>query len=194
MRVVLLMLVLALTLTGCFSNSKGERLFDQGEYQGAVDFYSGVLEGNSNDLEARYNRARALQELSQYELAIKDYTFIIEKDERHLNARLSLAQIYYSLGEYAKSVVFSSAALKFHESSYHGHYLLARAKHHMGYTKAALKEYNAAIALKDDYGDAYLYRGALKSSMKITTACDDFQMAKMLNVSGAEDAVSNYCN
>jgi tetratricopeptide (TPR) repeat protein len=179
---------------GCSSGSKGELLFEQGDFKGAIDYYSGVLSGDSNDLDARYNRARAYEELKMYDEAISDFNYILEKDERHLNARLSLAQVYYSQGEYSKSVVFSSGALKFHESSYRGHYLLARAKHHMGYTKAALKEYNAAIALKDNYGEAYLYRAALKSTMKITSACDDFRKARALNAHGAEEAVDKYCN
>lgn len=168
--------------------------FDEGRYQEAADSYTEVLRNNTNDIDAHYNRGRAYEELEEFEKAIQDFEFILEKDERHLNARLSLAQVYYKMGEYSKSVVFSGEALKFHQSSYHGHFLLARAKHQMGYTKAALKEYDAAIALKADYGDAYLYRGALKSSMKITTACNDFRQASNLKVNGAEEAVKKYCN
>ena len=181
-------------LTSCSSGNRGEELFEQGKFESAIAFYTDILGRDTNDLEARYNRGRAYEEFGATDKAILDYEFILEKDERHLNARLSLAQIYYKQGEYSKSVVFSSGALKFHQSSYHAHFLLARAKHHMGYTQAALKGYNAAIALKRDYGDAYLYRGALKSSMKITTACDDFRMALNLNVNGAEEALNKYCN
>ncbi len=183
-----------LLLIACTPKSPEERFFESGQYEEAVAYYTAKIGTTGNDLSAYYNRGRAYEELGKYPEAIADFEYILEKDERHLEAYLSLAKIAYQTGDYSKSVIYSGKALKFHKSSYQAHFLLARSNHQMGYFKRALEGYNAAINLNSSYGEALLYRGAVKFSLEDKTACDDIKKAKELGVDGAEDAEKNYCS
>jgi tetratricopeptide (TPR) repeat protein len=187
------LIVVFLLVLSCTTKSPEERFFETGQYEEAVEYYTNKIGSTGNDLSAFYNRGRAYEELGKFSEAISDFEYILEKDDRHLEAHLSLAKIAYQTGDYSKSVIYSGKALKFHKSSYQAHFLLARANHQMGYFKRALEGYNAAINLNSSYGEALLYRGAVKFSMEDKSACDDIKKAKELGVDEAEEAEKKYC-
>lgn len=183
-----------LVLMACAGDkSKGEAFFEAGKYVEAVEYYTKQIERTGNDLSAYYNRGRAFEEMGEMDKAIADFEYILEKDERHLQARLSLSKVAYTQGDYARSSVEAAAALKFHKSSYQAHFSLGRARHQLGYFQAALEAYDAAIGLKPDYAEAYLYRGALKSSLNDPSACSDFRQAEQLGADGAQETRKKYC-
>jgi len=184
-----------LTVFACNSGKNIEdRFFESGEYDQAVEYYTNKINAAGNDLSWYYNRGRAYEELKKYSEAAADFEYILNVDERHLEARLSLAKVAYQLGDYSRSAVESGKALKFHKSSYQAHFLQARANHKMGYFKRALEGYDAAINLKSNYGEAFLYRAAVKFSLEDKSACDDVKKANALGVSGAADAELKHCN
>ena len=83
--------------------------------------------------------------------------------------------------------------MKYHENSAEAHFLLARARHKLGFANSAMEAYNAAISQNRNFGEAYLYRGALKTTLKFKSACEDFKTAEKMGVEGAEEAVKRYC-
>ncbi len=172
----------------------GEDLFEKGKFREAVSFYSSYLEASGYDPEIMYNRGRAYEEMNDLKSAKADYDLVLKNDERHLNARLSLSRLAYEEGNYSKSLIQTGTALKFHENSAEAHFLLARARHQLGYATAAMEAYNTTISLSKKFGEAYLYRGALKITLKRKSACEDFATAEKLGVEGAEEAVKKYCS
>ena len=60
--------------------------------------------------------------------------------------------------------------------------------------REALSDYEDAIRLDAQNGQAYLYRGILHVNAKRRkSACEDFNKAKRLNVPDAEGAIQKYC-
>ena len=172
----------------------GQDLFEKGKFVEAVDFYTSYLELNGFDPEIMYNRGRAYEEMGDLKAAKADYNLVLAKDERHLNTRLSLARLAYEKGNYTRSLILTGEALKYHENSAEAYFLLARARHQLGYAGAAMEAYNTTISINKNYGEAYLYRGALKTTLKIKSACEDFEIAERMDVEGREQAVKKYCS
>lgn len=186
--------ILLFTLSCQTRDQNGEELFESGKFNEAASFYTSYLESKGYNSEIVYNRGRAYEELGKLGKAKTDFNLVLEKDERHLNARLSLARLAYENGNYSRALVLTSKALKYHEKSAPAHFLLARARHQLGQANAALEAYNKSIYLDKEFGEAYLYRGALKTTLKIKSACDDFKVAKKMDVEGSEEAVKKYCS
>jgi len=187
--------ILLFTLLSCQTEDmNGEDLFERGRFNEAANFYTSYLESKGYNSEIVYNRGRAYEELGKLGEAKTDFNLVLKKDERHLNARLSLARLAYEKGNYSRSLILTGKALKFHEKSPQAHFLLARSRHQLGQAKSALEAYNKSIYLDNEFGEAYLYRGALKTTLKIKSACDDFKVAKKMDVAGSEEAVKKYCS
>jgi len=151
------------------------------------------IEKKGNEPDLLYNRGRCFEELGETEKAKADYHQVLSLNKRHVNARLSLAGIAYQAGNYSRVIILTDKLLEYQEKSAEAHFLQARAKHQLGQAQSALESYTAAISLNDEFGEAYLYRGAVKNSMKFKSACDDFKKAELLGVEGAEKAVEENC-
>jgi tetratricopeptide (TPR) repeat protein len=76
---------------------QGSDKITAGDYQGAVEAFTQLLELNPKDAEAYYNRGLALAQLEQYEKAIADYTEVLQRKpddaEAYYNRGLSHAQL-----------------------------------------------------------------------------------------------------
>jgi tetratricopeptide (TPR) repeat protein len=69
-----------------------------------------------------------------------------------------------------------------------------KANYKLGKVREALSDYEDAIRLNPDNGQAYLYRGILYVQTKRKkSACADFQKAKGLRVADADAAITKYC-
>ena len=152
------------------------------------------MENNGFDIEITYNRGRAFEELGQVQDATKDFETILEKEPKHLNANLSIAKMAYESGNYSKALLVTSKLIDYHQDSYQAHFWLARAKHHLGQAESAMESYGAAISLNKNFGDAYYFRGALKTTLKLSSACEDLKTAQRLKVQGADAAVKKHCS
>lgn len=185
-----------LLVIGCNSggSDKGDSLFASGKYQEAIAAYNSYLESNSSNVKTLYNRGRAYQELGKYDEAEADFLAVIKTDEQNVNARLSLSKLYYGKELYNKAVLRAEEAIEINEGSAQAHFLVARAKHQLGYVDGALESYSTSIHLDSDFGEAYLYRGALKIHQgKNRSACEDFRKAQALEVKEAKSIITKYC-
>lgn len=186
-----------LALIGCGdveTTNKGDLYFERGEFELAVSSYADLLENDPSNTSFLYNRGRSYEELGIINSATADFDKIVKIDPKHVNALLSLSKISYEKGDYSKAAIHASTVLK-HESSAKAHFLSARAAHQLGYADQALESYNSAISIDKEYGEAFLYRGALKiGKSRPKSACEDFRRAKSLDVEGAESAIKDYCS
>ncbi|MEQ8471456.1 MAG: tetratricopeptide repeat protein [Marinoscillum sp.] len=186
--------VLVLASCGGDKNNKADQFYKKGQYEEAVEAYNKTIETNPTDITSLYNRGRAHEELDHFTEAEQDFLKILEIDPKHLNANLSLSKLYYRQESYSKAVIFADRALELNENSAQGHFLVARAKHQLGYVDSALESYSLAININREYGEAYLYRGALRVHKKQSkSACEDFAKAVNLDVAEAKAIQKKYC-
>jgi len=172
----------------------GDDLFNEGKYPEAITAYTEYLSTNPEHTKSLYNRGRAYEELGKVEKAMDDFLKVTERDQKNINAYLSLAKLSYNAHNYNKVFVYAGRAIELNENSAQAHFLSARGAHQLGYFDQALESYNNAITINKEFGEALLYRGALKVGMKKPmSACEDFKLAKLLDVKGAEKAIVDYC-
>lgn len=185
-----------LILSGCTyeASNKGDDLFNDEKYAEAIVAYNEYLNSNKSDVKTLFNRGRAYEELKQYNKARADFLQVLKMDELNFSAYASLANIHYNKEEYSKALLNAEKAIEINDRFEQAHFLVARSKHQLGYAESAMESYNTAINLDPDFGDAFLYRGALKIGLdQRRSACADFQKAKQLKTPGAQNALKKYC-
>lgn len=195
MKYIFRLLILLLVGCGEVATSEGDSLFENGEYEQAVKVYTDLLATDPENTSYLYNRGRSFEELGILNKAKADFEKIIKVDPKHINSFLSLSKIAYEEKRYSKALIHASTAVKQNENSAKAHFLSARAAHQLGYADQALEFYNNAISIDRSYGEAFLYRGALKvGKSRFKSACEDFKRAKALDTEGADSAISDYCS
>ena len=175
-------------------SQQGDQLFADGKYEEAVSEYTQYIEYNPDDVKSIYNRGRAYEELGQYDESLSDYEKALEIDPRNMNALMSIGKFHFRNQNYGDAAFYFDKAIKVNDRSANAHFLRARANHKLGETNQALEGYDQAISLNANYGEAYLYRGALKIFMKKEQGgCSDLKKARALEVADAEAALQEYC-
>ncbi len=177
------------------ASGEGDILFQSGDFEGAIRAYSDYLELYPTDVKTLYNRGRSYEEMELFELSIKDFQAVLEEDKDNLQANLSVGSYFYRKQDYDNASYYFAIAVQAHESNAQAHFLQARAFHKVGKKKEAMGGYNKALSLNPELGEAYLYRGALRTFMKQRSkACQDYQQAKALDVVEAEIQIKSFCN
>ncbi|MFK7953068.1 MAG: tetratricopeptide repeat protein [Ekhidna sp.] len=190
-------LVLLVAFIGCSSpeSNLGDDLFGKGQYEKAIKAYSEYLSTHPSHVQSLYNRARSYEELNQYEKAKTDLNAIVKMDPKNINAYMSLSKIAYEEKSFSRAASFAGKAIKENPNVAQAHFLSARSSHQLGYFDQALEAYSNAISVNKEFGEAYLYRGAIKvSQKKMRSACEDFKKADNLDVKEASKALKDYCN
>lgn len=184
-------------ISGCKDEDavKGDQLFQKGRYEEAIAAYNEYLELNPSHIKSIYNRGRAYEELGQYDKALASFKEVLDIDEKNTAALMSVGQHYYRENDYPNAVFYLDKAVTVDNSNARAFFLLGRSYHLQGMVREAMEAYDSAISLNDNLGEAYLYRGALKAHLnRMSAACNDFKMAKSLEVRDADEALSRYCN
>ena len=197
MKLIISYLAAIFLFTACGDNqsSEGDKLFQQGQYEAAIQQYSEYLEYNPEDLKAIYNQGRAYEELGQLDKSLANFEKAIEIDPLHANSLTSIGKHYFRENNYADASFYFSKAAEIKQSDPQVFYLKARSHHKLGETKEAMEAYDLAISKNRDYGEAYLYRGALKVYQeKKSAGCNDIRTAQSLDVPEAKSALQEYCN
>ncbi|PIB35172.1 hypothetical protein BFP72_07065 [Reichenbachiella sp. 5M10] len=197
MKNILWVVLAAVSMLACETEdrTKGDSLYASKEYKSAVKAYDEYLELHPTHVKSLYNRGRSYEELKEYDKALADFNQVLELDKKNTSAMLSLSKYYYRAEKFDQSLFYAESAIKVKDDMAEGFFWVARASHHMGDFPKAKAAYNNAINLNKQYGEAYLYRGALKMQEdKKTGACQDFKQAKNLGIKEAEAAIKKYCN
>lgn len=192
----LFFILLMIIISSCQNENtlEGDKYFKEGKFNTAIESYNDFLKLQPKHVKTIYNRGRCYQELGQYEKALRDFTRVIEIDANSENALLSIGQEMYRKEDYESTIFYGDKVLQRDPNNAMAYYLKGRAKHKQGLIRDALHNYNSAINLSPDLGEAYLHRSALKLYLKQNRgACADLRKAVTLNVEGAEDALSKNC-
>jgi tetratricopeptide (TPR) repeat protein len=100
----------------------------------------------------------------------------------------------YRKEDFESVIFYSDKVLDLDKSNEMAYYYKGRAQHKIGKMQDALNNFNTAINLNPDFGEAYFNRGAINLYLKRkSSACEDLSKAKSLNVSGAAEAYRKNC-
>ncbi|GGF39184.1 tetratricopeptide repeat protein [Echinicola rosea] len=182
--------------SGCGNGgtSKGDTLFNEGNYQEAIAAYSDQLATKPKNVNALYSRGRAYEELGDLESAKADFEAGYKQDDKNIKLLMALSNVYQKEGNHERSLLYAEYATALPGAPAMANFMKARALHQIGSTEEAMKEYSAAIEKDKDFGQAYYYRGVLKyATEKQRSACTDFKKAVSLNYAPAESAMEKYC-
>lgn len=172
----------------------GDQYYNSGEYEKAINAYTKFLELKPANEVALYNRGRAYEELGKYEKSIKDFKKVLELNPKSENAILSIGKDYYRQEDFESAAFQFEKAYKINDKNAQAALLLARANHKSGEIDKAMEFYNKAINLDKNYGEAYMYRGALKLYLSPNgSGCSDIKRAKNLGYAQAEQLLKEYC-
>lgn len=193
---VLLCLTILLSVVACKDERSelGDKYFNNGNYQKAVDAYTEYLRLEPTHIKSLYNRGRAYEELGKYEEALADFNKVLKEDPQNGNALLSLASdYYYRLQDYENTIFYAQKVLKVEESAM-AHTLIGKGQQKLGNLQEALAAYNNAISVNKEYADAYISRGSLRTYLKqYSRACTDFKIASSLGATSADQLIKKYC-
>jgi tetratricopeptide (TPR) repeat protein len=178
------------------NNSKeGDKLYQQGQYEQAVKAYTDFIKYNPTDVRSIYNRGRSYEELGQHAEALKDYEAVLKLDEKNTNVMISIGRHFFRENKFEDAAFYFDKATQENNNLKVAQFLKGRSYHKAGITDKAMEAYNAAINVDGNYGEAYLYRGALRIYLKRKAAgCSDLKTAQSLKVKEAEAALQQYCN
>lgn len=189
-------LIPLLVLLSCSESdsNQGDQFFAKQQYQEAIDAYSEVVAKNAKNANAFYKRGRAYEELGRLDEAEKDYKASFDLDSRNIQVLMSLSNLYQKRKDNEMALQYANYATEIPGAPAMAFFLKGRAYHLLGNTENAMAEYNTAIKIDDDFGQAYYYRGMLKLATKQTRgACADFKLAASLNYLQADQALETYC-
>lgn len=191
-----LFVVFTFVLAACHSDvtREGDRLFNEGQYDGAIRAYTEYLSTKPKNVKSLYNRGRAYEELGQTEKARADFIRVLDISPENLNANMSMGKYWYNKKGYDQAINFFDKVIQVDGRTSDAYMFKGRAFHKKGEFEEAIKSYNLAIEFDRRNGDAFLYRGALKVAMKQhRAACNDFTRARALGADEAGTALTKYC-
>jgi len=173
----------------------GDAYFNKKQYKEAVDAYTEYLKTKPRHVKTLYNRGRSYQELKMYDLAINDFKAVLKLDPQNESAYLSIGQELYRNEDYKGTIYYCDHVIELNKSNVMAFFLKARSLHRQGEFRDAMQNYNKAINLDPELGEAYLHRGALYLLLKKKAeACNDLKKAVSLNVQGAQEAQEKNCH
>lgn len=195
LKYIFFILLIAILSSCQNENSRiGDDYFKVGQYKKAIEAYNDFLKYKPKHVKTIYNRGRCYQELGEFDKALEDFNVVITLDANNESALLSIGQDFYRKKEYSSATFYSEKVLERNPGNTMAHYLMGRANHKQGYMRDALSNYNSAINLSPDFGEAYLHRGALKLYLRQNrAACADLRKAVELKIEGAENALRKNC-
>jgi tetratricopeptide (TPR) repeat protein len=193
----LFILITVFSIVSCSSSpsiNPGDVAFKKGDYSEAVAAYSESLKTDPSNLDLRFGRGRAYQELGKFEEAQLDFEQALSQDPNNFQVLLSLATIQLDQQSYASALLYATKAEEIPGAPAMASFLKGRALQQLGMPEDALKAFGNAIQLDKDFGQAYLNRGLLKEALERNKeACEDFKLAAALEYPGGKESVQKYC-
>ena len=159
------------------------KLYDKGDYNGAIKLHSEAIELNPNNALAYYGRAYAYDDLEDYQRAIDDCTKAVQfNSPRLVDAYNNRGEAYRKSGIYAKAIEDYNKAIELNPNYFKAYSNRGIAYRSLGNYDKAFADYNKAIKLNPNYEYAYNNRGWAYYCLKqYKKALKDFDKALELN-------------
>jgi len=129
----------------------GWDLLEQGEYEGAIDVASALLEEEPDDLEATFLAGSALFEVGEHEQAADRLRRVIELDPQNVAALLTLGAVLYETCRFDEALRSVESAMAGDAGSAYAHYLKGLLLDMKGRREEADAAFLAASRLDPDH-------------------------------------------
>lgn len=175
-------------------SNQGDSYFANNQFDEAITAYNRVLENDPTNIKALYNRGRSYEELGKLDEAENDFKAALNEDDKNVQLLLSISNLYQKKKQHEMALQYADYAVQIPGAPATAYFLKGRAYHQLGNTESALTEYNAAIKMDSESGQAYYYRGMLKLATNDKSGgCEDLNLASGLNHEQAKEALEQHC-
>ena len=155
---------------------------DKGNYSGAIDDFTRVIEINPKDGGAYYDRGVAKQTLNDFYGAISDYTRAIELNSYNYFAYYNRGFVKETKGDNYGAISDYTRAIEINPKLDNAYYNRGIVKNNLKDYYGAISDYTKAIEINPTKHEAYSNRGLSKGLgfKDKKGACDDFKKAASL--------------
>ncbi len=138
---------------------KGQKLQEDGDYDGAINYYNKYLKIFPNDAKAYNYRGLVYENKKDFGNAIIDFTHAIKLDPKYAPSYSNRGECYFKTEENEKAIKDFSSVIKIEPENISAYYArgLVRSKEEE-YTDA-IRDYTKVININPYYVEAYLSRG-----------------------------------
>ncbi len=158
-----------------------------GEPERAVELYDELLARSSDDAEAHYKRANALNMLGRSEAALAGYDRAVALKPDYANAFCNRGTVLERLGRWQEALASYERTLALNPADALAYYNRGSVLRELKRPEEALASYERAIALRGDYVEAHFNRGNVLHGMeRYQAAVDSYDRAIALNPTFAE--------
>jgi len=168
--------------------------WDQGNYIGAIQDHSKIIEIDSTNWFAFYSRGVIKDELKDFYGAIQDYNRSIEIDQTKAYPFFGRAVAKQKLNDYYGALQDLNKSIEIDSIDSYAFYCRGFLKGELNDNLGAIQDFSRSIEINPNYSDAYYYRGLVKISMvNFNGACLDFSKAAELGMEEANIMINEYC-
>ncbi len=126
---------------------QGKILFEQGNYDAAIDIYNRLLNNQPNNTDVYYHRGLARYEIGDYQGAIADYTQVIQINPHHGQAYKKSGLTRYKLEDYEGAIADYTQAIQINPDDSAAYINRGYTRSCMGDKQGALEDYTQAVRI-----------------------------------------------
>jgi tetratricopeptide (TPR) repeat protein len=138
---------------------KGNRLFDQGEYDQAVEIYKKIIEEFPDAYQINLNIGNCYFEKQEYETAVQAYLKVVEKEPANIDVILSIGNSYSNLKQFEKALEWYN---KIEVAKINDHVVLYNIGifyFNRGNIKEAIPFFKHSVEVKEDFLEGWYQLG-----------------------------------
>ncbi len=164
---------------------QGNRLFEQGNYQGALVAFNQVIAINPENAEAYVSRSYARYVLRDYREALEDANRAISLNSSLVNAYAVRGIVHHALRNYQGELADANLIIRLDRSSTLGYMNRSGARYALGNYRGALADASQAVRLDPKLPEAYIFRSIARLGLgDRQKALKDVNQAVTLGQSG----------
>jgi tetratricopeptide (TPR) repeat protein len=143
----------------------GDECIEKEDYQGAITYYTQVLQLKPNKEDAYFYRGLARYYLEDKQGAIEDYTQAIKIDPNYALAYNSRGNARYALGDKPGAIDDYNLAIKFNPNYVDAYNNRGFVRYALGDKQGAIEDWTQAIKINPNYVNAYHLRGYVRNEL-----------------------------
>ena len=137
----------------------------RGECVKAIELYDALIERNSDDAEAHYKRANALNILGQFAAALEGYDRAIASKHDYANAFCNRGTVLERLGRWEEALASYDRTLGLNPGDALAFYNRGSVLKQLNRLEEAVISYDRAIAIRNDYLESHFNRGGVLQTL-----------------------------
>ncbi|MBF0540923.1 MAG: tetratricopeptide repeat protein [Nitrospirae bacterium] len=139
-----------------YLNEKGLSLYNNGNYEDAINHFNKIIKVNPQYSDAYYNRGNSYYCLGNYQHAINDYNKAIELKPQNVESYYSRGLSYQKSGNYTQAKKDYNKAIEINPQKDVDYFFQGNSYHELGNEKQTIKNFNIAAKMGNKLAQDYL--------------------------------------